>query len=350
MSEADAKLARSLAPYLGSSPGEHGSGALLAVSGGPDSTALLHAAAMVGGAAPLYAMTVDHGLRSESAAEAEAVGVLAGRLGISHHIANWREDKPRSGVQAAARATRYRELEAIAARVGARWILTAHHADDQAETVLMRLLAGSGPRGLAGMAPERDAAVGSGVRLARPFLAIPKADLVAYCERHGLAYATDPSNENPSYLRTRLRRLLPLFEAEGLTTERIRRLAERLGRDDLALGEAADRLFVEARRASSDGMLRLDGNALQFAPAALVLRVVERALIEVRQMDGAAPILRLDRLERLVLDGLLPALAERRALRRTLLEVLVELSPDGEISLRPAPRRRRGMDAPLAEG
>ncbi len=230
----DALLA-ALAPHL-TQP------CLLAVSGGPDSTALLHAAAAARGPAALHAATVDHGLRPEARDEAEAVARQAEALGIPHTILTWAPDgpPPGTGIQAAARTARYRLLAARAAEVGAARLLTAHTRDDQAETVLMRLCAGSGPAGLAGMRPERD--LGAGLTLARPFLHLAKASLVAWCEARGAAYLRDPSNRDERFARARLRRVLPLLAAEGLTVERLVRLAERAARDDAAL----DRLAADA--------------------------------------------------------------------------------------------------------
>ncbi len=129
---------------------------VLAVSGGPDSTALLLLAARWRKARrrgpKLLAVTVDHGLRAGSAAEAKQVARLARSLGVPHRILRWTGAKPTSGLQEKARLARYRLLSEAAAKIGASHILTAHTLDDQAETVLMRLLRGSGPTGLSGMA------------------------------------------------------------------------------------------------------------------------------------------------------------------------------------------------------
>ncbi|MET0257425.1 MAG: tRNA lysidine(34) synthetase TilS [Methylobacterium sp.] len=330
------RLARALAPYL--LPVQAPAGRiLLAVSGGPDSTALLHAAARLGSAVSLAVATVDHGLRPEAAGEAEAVGQRARELGLSHTTLRW-ETRPRGGIQAAARAARYRLLAAHASEIGAHRVLTGHTADDQAETVLMRLIAGSGPTGLAGMRRERTLA--EGIRLARPFLDLPKAELVAYCETHGLSFVTDPANADIRFARARLRALAPLLAGEGLTTERLTRLAERLARDETALSRAAAGLLDTSRRPSAAGTLALDGPGLLAAPEALALRVLDLALEAVQPASARAVPRRLERLERLVLDALLPALARGEPLRRTLRGVLVEAASDGTIRVVPAPPRR----------
>ncbi|KQQ23871.1 tRNA(Ile)-lysidine synthetase [Methylobacterium sp. Leaf123] len=328
----DERLARALAPFLDDSARP----ALLAVSGGPDSTALMHAAARSGNDRVCVA-TVDHALRPGSVEEAIGVGHLAAELGLIHTILTW--DAPRHGsrIQAAARGARYRLLADHAARIGAHLVLTAHTLDDQAETVLMRLIAGSGPSGLAGMRNERPLA--PGIRLARPFLSIPKADLVAYCERHQLPFLRDPSNTDERFTRARLRRLLPLLAEEGLNAARLGRLAARAGRDDAALRQRAEAVLSRITR-TDERSLRLDGDRLRREPSAIVLRVIDAAFDMVALAHEPPVPKRLERLETLVLDALLPALAEGRAVRRTLRGVLIAADGEGTIRLAAAPPRR----------
>lgn len=329
----DERLARALVPFLDTAA----SPLLLAVSGGPDSTALMHAARS--GGARVHVATVDHALRAGSAEEAVAVGRLAAELGLSHTILTWEAPRRDTGVQAAARKARYRLLADHAARIGAGLILTAHTLDDQAETVLMRLIAGSGPSGLAGMRRER--ALAPNIRLARPFLDIPKADLVAYCEAHRLPFLRDPSNADARFARARLRTLLPRLAEEGLNAARLGRLALRAARDDAALGQRAGTVLSEIA-SGEEGTLRLDGHRLRREPEAIVLRVVDAALDQVAPDHETAVPKRLERLEALVLDALLPALAEGRALRRTLRGTLIEADGKGMIRLAAAPPRRAG--------
>ncbi|MCP1550894.1 MULTISPECIES: tRNA lysidine(34) synthetase TilS [Methylorubrum] len=328
----DERLARALAPFLA----EPARPALLAVSGGPDSTALMHAAARLG-QDRFRVATVDHALRPGSADEAVEVRRLAAELGLVHTILTW--DAPRHGsrIQAAARGARYRLLADHAARIGAGLVLTAHTLDDQAETVLMRVIAGSGPSGLAGMRDERPLA--PGIRLVRPFLSISKADLVAYCERHRLPFLRDPSNTDERFTRARLRRLLPLLAEEGLNAARLARLAVRAGRDDAALRQRAEAVLSEITHGDVEG-LRLDGHRLRREPCAIVLRVLDMTLDRIASPHEAPVPKRLERLETLVLDALLPALAEGRALRRTLRGVLIETDGEGTIRLAAAPPRR----------
>jgi tRNA(Ile)-lysidine synthase len=179
----------------------------VAVSGGPDSLTLLllvdRWARERGGMA--VALTVDHGLRPDSASEAAQVGTWAKVRGIVHVALPWVGEKPRSGIQAAARQARYGLLaEACAAR-GILHLAIAHHADDQAETVLFRRERASGPAGLAGMAASRSLGP---ARMIRPLLGWPKSVLIETCRHFGQDFIEDPSNRSDRFARTDLRRRL----------------------------------------------------------------------------------------------------------------------------------------------
>lgn len=332
-----AAIEAALAPFV--APTVTRGGVLLAVSGGPDSTALMRAALRAGPTVPLHVATVDHGLRAASAAEARGVAAMADALGLPHTTLAWTGPKPAHGLQAAARAARYGLLGDHATRLGLDWVLTGHTRDDQAETVLMRLLAGSGPAGLAGMRAVRPL-VGT-VRLGRPFLGVSKAGLVAYCAADGLVPIRDPSNADPRFARARLRALLPALAREGLSDARLVRLAARCARDDAVLAQSARAAYAAARRPPEGPVLvRLDGPTLAALPDAVLIRVVARALAE----TGAGPA-RLERIESLVLDGLRPALTDRAPLRRTLAGMLVSLTRGRGLTLTPAPART-GREAP----
>ncbi|WP_437588099.1 tRNA lysidine(34) synthetase TilS [Sorangium sp. So ce1000] len=201
---------------------------LCACSGGPDSTALLHVLALLRRRIghEVVAHGVDHGLRAAAAAELSIARALSDRLGVPY--AETRVDvAPGANLQARARAARFAALAAAAAAYGARAIATGHTADDRAETVLLRLLRGAGPRGLAvlppraplspdvagaarrGVGPESAA----GIELIRPLLLARRADVLAHLGRHRLEFAEDPSNRDPRFTRVRVRReLLPLLE------------------------------------------------------------------------------------------------------------------------------------------
>src|SRR5947209_7364726 len=199
---------------------------ILAVSGGPDSTALLFLAARWRAARRkgprLVAVTVDHGLRPGSAREAAMVKRLAAGFHVEHRTVRWMGRKPATGLQEAARAARYRLLVAAAGREGARHILTAHTRDDQAETVLFRLARGSGLSGLAGIA--RTSALDH-MTLIRPLLDIPKARLLATLKAAKIPFIDDPSNQDPRFARTRIRQLAPALAREGLDAARLAALA-----------------------------------------------------------------------------------------------------------------------------
>jgi tRNA(Ile)-lysidine synthase len=180
---------------------------LVAVSGGKDSMALLQVTAYLRKELghDVVAHGVDHGLRPEAETELDLAREVAESLGVA--MTRSRLSVGSGGnLQARAREARYRALREEAARLGASVIATAHHADDRAETVLLRLLRGAGPRGLAVLPPRAG-------DLVRPLLFARTKDILAHLARHGLRYASDPSNADPRFLRVRVRReLIPLLE------------------------------------------------------------------------------------------------------------------------------------------
>lgn len=315
---------------------------IVAVSGGPDSVALLALLAeWTGqGRSRLLAVTVDHGLRAEAGQEAEMVGALCARLGVEHRTRRWQGDKPRAGLQEQARAARYGLLAAEAKAAGATAIVTAHTRDDQAETLLMRMAAGSGLAGLAGMAPR--SAV-NGIALARPLLGIGKTRLVATCEAHGLAFVRDPSNDDPRFTRIRWRRLLPELAETGLTTERLGQLASRLARADEALDRLAVRALAALPAGDESGKRWFDFARLCQEPEEIVVRSLALALAAAQDRDArAAAPLRLARLENCA-QALIAAAREGRAARRTLGGFRLSLARDGVLTLVREAERHRGV-------
>lgn len=306
---------------------------LLAVSGGPDSVALMLLAARWRRRADhdIAVATVDHGLRAGSRAEAEQVGAWARALGFVHHLLTWSGAKPATRVQERARAARYDLLADCAQRTGADAIVTAHHADDQAETILFRLTRGSGVAGLAGMAALTPC---GGVVLARPLLALGKARLVAICEDAGHRFFSDPSNADESFARARLRALAPLLAAQGLDRDALLRLGERAARAEAALAHCA-------AQAADSAIVAADARSATFSAAALrslPQETLQRLLAaQIAQLAPDRP-LRLERLERAA-ARLAEALAAQAALRLTLADVLIE-SEVSVVRLRPAPPRR----------
>jgi tRNA(Ile)-lysidine synthase len=290
---------------------------LLAVSGGPDSTALLLLAARwrsLGPARPeLLVATVDHGLRPESRLEAEAVGQLAARLGLPHAVLELSTPLPRTGLQEAARDARYERLAAHARMIGAGAIATGHTADDQAETVLFRLMRGSGLSGLAGIPAVRTL---DELCLIRPLLALRKDRLIALCRDAGVDFVRDPSNRDPRFARARLRQLLPLLADEGLDAGRLARLATRLARADAALEAATDE--AAARLMDGDAPPRIARAGLDALPDEIGLRLLSRALE--RQAAGPVELAKLEALHSWI-AGLAPEASGARTLAGALVRV-----------------------------
>ncbi|SFF43155.1 tRNA(Ile)-lysidine synthase [Paenibacillus algorifonticola] len=224
---------------------------IVAVSGGPDSMALLHLMSRLkaSGALSVVAAHVNHGFRpEESALEAEVVQRYAGELGLPFELAEL--DLPayieetKMNAQSAARAKRYAYLHEVAERWGAQAIALAHHADDQAETVLMHLIRGSGLSGLSGMSLRRQE---KNVELIRPLMRKNKTDLLQYCRHYGIPYCEDSSNEKRHYFRNvvRLDVIPQLSSFNPQLSESLGRLAEVAGAEDEWLDSQTKALFEE---------------------------------------------------------------------------------------------------------
>lgn len=235
----------------------------LAVSGGPDSLALLALAAKAYPGA-LAAITVDHGLRPEAATEAEYVAALCAKLAVPHSIQT--PAQPITGnIQSAARTARYGLIEDWSEGENLRWIATAHHADDQLETVLMRLMRGSGIDGLSAIRPVNG-------KIIRPLLGVRKAELVRHVESCGLKAVADPSNDDDAFDRVRLRKALAHFP--GFDPERLDRSLTATREASQALGWIVER---EAREHVKDA----DGSVILANidyPPELLRRLVLRCL------------------------------------------------------------------------
>ncbi|MDJ0447766.1 tRNA lysidine(34) synthetase TilS [Methylocystis sp. JR02] len=306
---------------------------LLAVSGGPDSIALMLLCAQWPERASheIAVATVDHGLRADARAEAQQVGEWARTLGFAHHLLSWEGEKPQTRIQERARAARYALLADCAKTVSAGAIVTAHHADDQAETILFRLTRGSGVSGLAGMAPQSSA---HGAPLLRPLLGFTKSELVEICQNAGHRFFSDPSNANDAYARARLRKLMPLLAEQGLDREALLRLGERAARAEAALASCAAAAYERALTETAPISGRFDAAVLAELPLDILQRLLAR---EIARLAPQAQ-LRLDRLERAA-DRLSRALREKAPLRLTIADLLIE-SDGNNVTLRPAPPRR----------
>jgi tRNA(Ile)-lysidine synthase len=247
---------------------------LCACSGGPDSTALLHALALLRKRLghEVVAHCVDHGLRPEAAAELGLAQRVAEAVGVPFTVTQLHV-APGGNLQARARDARLQALAAAAIAVGAVAIATGHTADDRAETLLLRLLRGSGPRGLAVLPPTAPLPIALPVAverapvLIRPLLRARRADVLAHLARHDLAFAQDPSNADPRFTRVRVRReLVPLLEdlAPGVV-DHLCSLADMLAPEadplaSLGLGRAQRQAIERALRLGRKGVeLRLRG-------------------------------------------------------------------------------------------
>ncbi|RXT46488.1 tRNA lysidine(34) synthetase TilS [Bosea sp. Tri-44] len=315
---------------------------LVAVSGGPDSVALLALLAEWAsrGRPRLLAVTVDHGLRPEAAEEALMVAQLCAGLRLEHRTKRWLGPKPQTGLQENARAARYALLAEEARAFGATAIVTAHTLDDQAETLLIRMAAGSGLAGLAGMAPRSSV---NGVVLARPLLGVEKARLIATCKARGLSFVRDPSNNDPRFARIRWRELLPELAQDGLTAERLGQLARRLARAEEALDVLAVRALAALPAGGEAGERWFDFARLCHEPEEIVVRGLALALAAAQDNDEEDDVpLRLARLEDCA-QALIVAAREGRALRRTLGGFRLSLSGDGVLTLMREGERRRGV-------
>jgi tRNA(Ile)-lysidine synthase len=327
---------------------------VLAVSGGPDSVALMWLAARWRNALSrgprLLAVTVDHGLRQEAAREARDVKRLARTLGVAHRTMRWTAVKPKTGIPAAARLARYRLLANVARSSGASHILTAHTRDDQAETLLMRLLRGSGIGGLAAMARESER---EGVFIGRPFLNISKSQLIATLERAGIGFADDPTNRDPSFTRPRIRKVIEGLAVEGGDARNLARLASRLARANAAIevlvdGAARYLALKDAAATSQPAALRpsngVSFDAASFATLAEEIRL--RLLLRAIERFGHEGPAELGKVEALLaaFDRTLRKAGKGRPvkLKQTLAGAVISLAR-GRIVIEPAPpRRRRG--------
>lgn len=245
----------------------------VAVSGGSDSLALLLALHASG--RPLRAVTVDHGLRPDSAAEAAAVAALSAARGIPHETLRWTGHPATGNLQANARAGRRGLIAGWAVRHGLAAVALAHTLDDQAETFLLRLARGSGVDGLAAMAPATTA---EGVLWLRPFLTLRRAALRDWLAGQGVPWAEDPSNADPRFGRVRARGALPLLAPLGLGPDRLAATAARMARVRAALEAATAALARAALADGGAGDLLLDPAAARAAPEEIRLRLLAGAL------------------------------------------------------------------------
>jgi tRNA(Ile)-lysidine synthase len=252
---------------------------LVACSGGPDSIGLVFLADQWAQTQGMRAraVCVDHGLRAEAGAEAQGVARALNEYGVVTSVLRHEGRKPVRDIQAAARQIRFRLLTdwVQASDQTYKHIFLAHHQDDQAETVLLRLARGSGVDGLAAMAPvtQRD-----GMTLLRPLLSFPKARLLATAQVSGLPIVTDPSNGDRAFARVRMRQMKESLAAEGLTPERLGKTAERMARAGAALTDARDRFLNDHVVCDPAGFATCSAANLCDLPEEIALRCLSHML------------------------------------------------------------------------
>ena len=260
----------------------------VAVSGGGDSMALalLVRDWVKGHGGPnggeLIALTVDHGLRAESAAEAQKVGALLKDKGIAHELLVWQGDKPETHIQERAREARYKILTEACRKRGFGFLAVAHNLEDQTETFWMRLAHGSGLDGLAGMTPSRDV---DGVKIIRPVMGFTRADLRATCEHYKVAWIEDPSNKNDKYLRVRLREFEDVLAQEGFTPARLAQTMQKLEDAREALAVMVATAFSTSVQVHPEGYATLNTQQWQKSPKEIQRRVLAQALTSVSPQE-----------------------------------------------------------------
>ncbi|MBT4739597.1 MAG: tRNA lysidine(34) synthetase TilS [Rhodospirillaceae bacterium] len=256
----------------------------VAVSGGPDSMALCHLSKEWADFRGLrvVGLTVDHRLRDEGRTESQQVSKWLEAVEMEHETLTWEQGESVKALdrspQAAARDARFgllcgwcRENDIVA-------LMTAHHADDQAETFLYRLVRGSGVNGLAAIAPET---MRNEVRILRPLLKASKADLISTCGSHGQDWVNDPSNSDDAFARVRLRRIMTALEQEGLHRDRLLKTVDHMARAKSAIDAAVDELMDSSSMRADEGPIEIDVAALNEAPEEIGLRCLARCLMQV---------------------------------------------------------------------
>jgi tRNA(Ile)-lysidine synthase len=273
----------------------------VAVSGGGDSLALMHLLAAFAKAtkrpAPIV-LTVDHGLRKSSVADAKQVSAWAKAAGLKAHVLAWRGQKPKTGLEAAAREARYRLMGAWLVKHRIAALLVGHTQDDQAETFLLRLARGSGLDGLSAMQARAPWPLPEFESLAvhRPLLGATRDELRAYLKSRKQPWLDDPMNDDSAFDRVKIRKALGALADAGLSSARIAAAAAHLGRARAALETVTQAVLVRALKPARDGVL-LDPAVLAAAPREVGLRALAAVLMAV---SGQAYRPRFEALERLL--------------------------------------------------
>lgn len=269
----------------------------LAISGGVDSLALLVLARKwadsLSQPPEFIVLTVDHGLRAAAKEEVQFVKTVAAQFGFETEILTGAIDDPTSGLQAKARALRYGLMGQVMEARGIDVLLTAHHLDDQAETVLMRLARGSGVSGMGGMAPFT---LRHSIILARPLLDIRRAELEAFVAGLGIEPINDPSNHNMNFERVRWRKFMPELDAAGMSAAKIGIAATRLRRADQALIELTEKLYEQLFLIDPFGCVYFETDRLLAQPAELAIRLLFRAIDDAGGENSSPTLTQIEKL------------------------------------------------------
>ena len=303
----------------------------IGVSGGSDSRALLELTALLRDrlSLDLHCLTVDHGLRGASAAEAAAVARRCAVLGIPHATLQWEGTKPSANLAAAAREARYRLMRSWRVANSVSTLAVAHTSNDAAETFLLRLARGSGVDGLSLMAERIDEGEENGVTLTliRPLLDVSREDLRAVCRAVGADWIEDPTNEDLRFDRPKARKALKALEPLGITTDRLVKTARQMRRAREALDLDTVKLLGQALEWNlALGWAALSVDSFRIAPREIALRAFAATLCTVA---AAAYRPRLERLEA-ALDAILD---DGSGVNRTLHGCVIERATPGIVAI-----------------
>lgn len=252
---------------------------LLAVSGGCDSMAMMALFDRWQKQRHGYQIsvaTVDHQLRPHSLNDALFVQKQAQILGLNAQILSWMGDKPKKSIQEKAREKRYALLKDHALTIGADCVVCAHTQDDQVETLVMRLFRGSGLKGLRGICVQSQV---FGMQVLRPLLDFSKENLRTYLQMKGMPWVEDPSNENDTFERVRLRQFMPTLESMGFSKKQVLKLSQRIGMAEVALEGALNVWIAENEISLQNPEQRIEVQKFFQLPDALRIRFLERFLV-----------------------------------------------------------------------
>lgn len=245
----------------------------------------------------IHVLSVDHGLRPEAADEVKQVEAWVSQWPhVIHRGLVWDGDKPDSKIQELARRARYDLMATYCKENGIRFLFLAHHANDQAETVLIRLIKGSGLDGLSGIHPIQ--VFNEDLCLVRPLLFASHEQLLSFCKDRKISWIEDPSNVSDHYLRPRLRKIWSLLEEEGLSTKRLEKLAVRMARARVVLDKETELLWQDLLVSCDEERVVFKLNSLKKTSEELLIRLFLKAFSFLVQSDGYGP--RLERVESVV--------------------------------------------------